>query len=207
MNKTMKNKTLQECLNYIQVNLKAPKNMHNNFGNYKYRNLEGIFEGLKPLLEETGCVITITDSIEMLGDRYYIKATARIIKKDEVIECDGWARESEDKKGMDLSQITGSTSSYARKYAMNALFAIDDVRDADSMDNTYTVTDEQKTRYQELLNSGAYEGEKQNINKWWKTFTTFEQAEKGLSHMERHVDKVLDHKEEQKNEQQSLIRE
>ena len=207
MNKTMKNKTLQECLNYIQVNLKAPKNMHNNFGNYKYRNLEGIFEGLKPLLEETGCVITISDSIEMLEDRYYIKATAVILKGIESISCNGWARESEDKKGMDLSQITGSTSSYARKYAMNGLFAIDDVRDADSMDNRNTVTDEQKNRYQELLNSGAYEGEKQNINKWWKTFTTFEQAEKGLSHMERHVDKVLDHKEEQKNEQQSLIKE
>ena len=203
----MKNKSLQECLNYIQVNLKAPKNMHNNFGNYKYRNLEGIFEGLKPLLEETGCIITITDSIEMLEDRYYIKATAKIIKGDESIECNGWARESEDKKGMDLSQITGSTSSYARKYAMNGLFAIDDVRDADSMDNTYTVTDEQKNRYQELLNSGAYEGEKQNINKWWKTFTTFDQAEKGLSHMEKHVDKVLDYKEEQTNKQQSLIKE
>ena len=203
----MKNKTLQECLNYIQVNLKAPKNMHNNFGNYKYRNLEGIFEGLKPLLEETGCVITISDSIEMLEDRYYIKATAVILKGIESISCNGWARESEDKKGMDLSQITGSTSSYARKYAMNGLFAIDDVRDADSMDNRNTVTDEQKNRYQELLNSGAYEGEKQNINKWWKTFTTFEQAEKGLNHMERHIDKVLDYKEEQTNEQQSLIKE
>tara|TARA_R100001594_G_scaffold119319_1_gene154727 strand:+ start:2900 stop:3157 length:258 start_codon:yes stop_codon:yes gene_type:complete len=85
----MKDKTLQECLNYIQVNLKAPKNMHNNFGNYKYRNLEGILEGLKPLLEETGCIVRVTDNIEMLGDRYYIKATASIIKKDDIIECHG----------------------------------------------------------------------------------------------------------------------
>ena len=187
----MKNKTLQECLNYIQVNLKAPKNMHNSFANFKYRNLEGILEGLKPLLEETGCIITITDSIEMLGDRYYIKATAKIIKGDEIFECNGWARESEDKKGMDLSQITGSTSSYARKYAMNGLFAIDDVRDADSMDNSFTVTEDQKREYQELLKSGAYEGDIQKMNKWWKGFTTKEQAESGLKSMKSHVDKVL----------------
>ena len=187
----MKNKTLQECLNYIQVNLKAPKNMHNSFGNYKYRNLEGILEGLKPLLEETGCIVSITDSIEVLGDRYYIKATASIIKGDDTIECDGWARESEDKKGMDLSQITGSTSSYARKYAMNGLFAIDDVQDADSMDNSYTITNDQKQRYQDLLNSGAYEGEYKKINDWWKGFSTKEQAETGLKNMQSHVDKVL----------------
>ena len=188
----MKNKSLQECLNYIQVNLNAPKNLHNKFGNYKYRNLEGIFEGLKPLLKETGCIVTITDSIEMLGDRYYIKATAKIIKGDEVVECNGWARESEDKKGMDLSQITGSTSSYSRKYAMNGLFAIDDVQDADTMDNTYTVTDEQKTRYQELLNSGCYDGERAKINKWWKGLTTFEQAQAGLKTMENHVNKIME---------------
>ena len=187
----MKNKTLQECLNYIQVNLKAPKNMHNNFGNYKYRNLEGILEGLKPLLEETGCIVRVTDNIEMLGDRYYIKATASIIKKDDIIECHGWARESEDKKAMDASQITGSTSSYARKYAMNGLFAIDDVQDADSMDNSYTITDDQKRRYQDLLHSGVYEGEHRKMNKWWKGFTTKEQAEEGLKAMQAHVDKLL----------------
>ena len=89
----MKNKSLQECLNYIQVNLKAPKNMVNSFGNYKYRNLEGILEGLKPLLDETGCIITITDSMELVGDRYYIVATASLKKGDDVISCEGWARE------------------------------------------------------------------------------------------------------------------
>ena len=187
----MKNKSLQECLNYIQVNLKAPKNMTNSFGNYKYRNLEGIFEGLKPLLEETGCIINITDSLELVGDRHYIKSTASIIKGSETFSVDGWARESLDKKGMDSSQITGSASSYARKYAMNGLFAIDDVQDADSMDNRNSITDDQKTLYQELLNSGAYEGEKQKVNKWWKGFTTREQADKALNHMQAHVDKVL----------------
>ena len=104
-----------------QVNLKAPKNKHNAFGNYKYRNLEGIFEGLKPLLEETGCVITISDSIEMLEDRYYIKATAVILKGIESISCDGWARESEDKKGMDLSQITAKYSSKTAEITENVM--------------------------------------------------------------------------------------
>ena len=182
-------KSLKECLNYIQVNLNAPKNLHNSFGNYSYRNLEGIFEGLKPLLKETDCIVTISDSMELVGDRYYIKATTTITKGEESISCDGWARESEIKKGMDLSQITGSTSSYARKYAMNGLFAIDDVQDADTMDNRYTVTDEQKTRYQELLQSGCYNGDKKRINEWWKGLTTLEQAEAGLKSMEKVVNK------------------
>lgn len=142
----MKNKKLQECLNYIQVSLNAPKNLHNAFGKYNYRNLEGIFEGLKPLLKETGCVITITDSLMMVGDRYYIKATASIWKGEESHVCEGWARETEVKKGMDESQITGSTSSYARKYAMNGLFAIDDTQDADSMDNRNTVQSKPKSQ-------------------------------------------------------------
>ena len=187
----MKNKSLRECLNYIQVNLKAPKNMHNAFGNYKYRNLEGIFEGLKPLLEETGCVVTVTDSLELVGERYYIRSTTTIMKGDESISCDGWARESEDRKGMDSSQITGSTSSYSAKYSCNHLFLIDDVQDADSGDNRYTVTNDQKTRYQELLKSGAYEGDIQKMNKWWKGFSTKEQAEEGLRVMKIHVEKVL----------------
>ena len=190
----MNNKTLQECLNYIQVNLNAPKNLHNKFGNYKYRNLEGIFIGLKPLLKETGCIVTVSDSIEMLGDRYYIKAVVSIYKGNESMTCHGWARETETKKRMDESQITGSASSYARKYAMNGMFAIDDVQDADTMDNTYTVTDDQKTEYQELLNSGCYEGEKVKVNKWWKGLTTFQQAESGLEHMRKIVDK---HKEKE----------
>ena len=184
----MKNKSLQECLNYIQVNLKAPKNMKNSFGGYSYRNLEGIFEGLKQLLEETDCIVTVNDEMELLGDRYYIRATAKISKGNESISCDGWARESEDRKGMDLSQISGACSSYAAKYSASHLFLIDDNQDADSRDNTYTITDGQKAMYQELLNSGAYEGEKQKINKWWKTLTTEQQAQAGLVRMQDHVD-------------------
>ena len=185
----MNNKSLQECLNYIQVNLNAPKNRTNTYQNYKYRNLDDIFEGLKPLLSETGCVVTVTDGVEQIGDRIYVRALVTIKKGDESESCMAYAREPEDKKGNDVAQITGTSSSYARKYALSGLFCIDDCQDVDSMDNAYTITDEQKTRYQELLNSGCYEGEKATINKWWKGLTTFQQAEKGLSHMGKVVDK------------------
>ena len=136
-----KQQTLSEKLNHIQTNLNAPKNLFNKFGNYKYRNLEGIFEGLKPLLKETKCTVTVSDEIVCVNEMNYIKATATLANgSDESISVTGWARESVQKKGMDDSQITGSTSSYARKYAMNGLFAIDDTKDADSMDNSNHVT-------------------------------------------------------------------
>ena len=187
----MKNKSLQECLNYIQVNLNAPKNRTNSYQNYKYRNLDDIFEGLKPLLKETGCVVTVSDGIEEIGGRIYVRALVIIKKGDESESCMAYARESEEKKGNDVAQITGTSSSYARKYALSGLFCIDDCQDVDSMDNNFTVTDEQKARYQELLKSGVYEGEIQKINKWWKGFSTKEQAEVGLATMQNHVDKVL----------------
>ena len=187
----MKNKTLQECLNYIQVNLNAPKNRTNSYQNYKYRNLDDIFEGLKPLLAETGCVVTVTDGVEQVGDRIYVRALVVIKKGDESESCMAYARESEEKKGNDVAQITGTSSSYARKYALSGLFCIDDCQDVDSMDNNYTITEDQKRRYQELLRSGAYEGELQKMNKWGKGFTTKEQAETGLIHMKNQVDKVL----------------
>ena len=187
----MNNKSLQECLNYIQVNLNAPKNRTNTYQNYKYRNLDDIFEGLKPLLKETGCVVTVTDGVEQVGDRIYVRAIVVIKKGDESESCMAYAREPEDKKGNDVAQITGTSSSYARKYALSGLFCIDDCQDVDSMDNNFTVTEEQKRRYQELLKSGAYEGDIQKMNKWWKGFTTKEQAESGLASMKNHVDKVL----------------
>ena len=136
MAKAKQKQTLSEKLNHIQSNLNAPKNLYNSFGKYKYRNLEGIFEGLKPLLKETGCTITVSDEIVCVNEMNYIKATATLSNgTDENISVTGWARESVSKKGMDDSQITGSTSSYARKYAMNGLFAIADTKDAESMDN------------------------------------------------------------------------
>tara|TARA_R100001510_G_C7628576_1_gene187940 strand:+ start:503 stop:1321 length:819 start_codon:yes stop_codon:yes gene_type:complete len=127
--------TINEKLHHIQQNLKAPKNKHNAFGNYEYRSLEGILEGVKPLLKETGCTIVIKDSIELFGDRVFMKATAILSDGSDTIKNTSYAEHARDKKGMDLSQVTGSASSYARKYACNGLFAIDDNQDADDMDN------------------------------------------------------------------------
>ena len=127
-------KNILTKLNKIQVELKAPKGQFNKFGNYKYRNAEDILEALKPLLEKYKAAINITDEIILIGDRYYVKATTTIydIESGEGIETTAYAREDESKKGQDLSQLTGSTSSYARKYALNGLLAIDDTKDSDT---------------------------------------------------------------------------
>lgn len=123
--------TLQEKLNFIQTNLNAPKNLYNSFGKYSYRNLEGILAGVKPLLKETGCVFVLSDDMVDVGGRIYVRSCASISYGGDSIEAYGWAREEDNKKGFDSSQLTGSTSSYARKYAANGLFAIDDTIDAD----------------------------------------------------------------------------
>lgn len=117
----------------IQAGLKAPKNQKNTFGNYNYRSAEDILEALKPLLKENGCTLVISDEITLVGTRYYVKATATIKNgTGDIIEVSAFAREEETKKGMDGAQITGSASSYARKYALNGLFCIDDTKDPDS---------------------------------------------------------------------------
>lgn len=126
-----KPKTIQEVLNYIQVNLNAPKNQYNSFGGYKYRSCEDILSALKPLLKETGAILTIEDEIVQIGDRHYVKATATLRFDNNSFSTTAYAREPENKKGMDDAQITGATSSYARKYALNGLFAIDDTKDPD----------------------------------------------------------------------------
>ena len=120
----------------IQSELKAPKGQYNSFGKYNYRSCEDILEGVKPLLAKHGLVLTIQDSIDLIGDRFYVKATATITDGKEQLSTSAHARESLDKKGMDASQVTGATSSYARKYALNGLLAIDDTKDADTMDNS-----------------------------------------------------------------------
>lgn len=125
-----------EKLSRIQAELKAPKSQRNNFGNYNYRSCEDILEAVKPLLAREGLVLTITDSIEMIGNRYYVKATATVTDGEKSISTTAYAREADGRKGMDESQVTGSSSSYARKYALNGLFCIDDTKDADTMDNT-----------------------------------------------------------------------
>lgn len=131
----------------IQSELKAPKSQFNKFGGYKYRKAEDILEAVKPLLNKQKCTLTITDDIVMVGNRIYVKATATI--KNEKGECEttnGWAREEESKKGMDGSQITGASSSYARKYALNGLFAIDDNADSDTTNDGQHQEAQQQTQ-------------------------------------------------------------
>ena len=125
-------------LTEIQQQLKAPKGQRNDFGKYNYRSCEDILEAVKPLLN--GCQLTISDEVRFLGDRYYIEATVVFKDGDEKTIVKASAREQESRKGMDASQITGSASSYARKYALNGLFLIDDTKDADTMDNTKPTT-------------------------------------------------------------------
>lgn len=118
----------------IQTRLKAPKGQENTFGHYNYRSCEDILEAVKPLLKEQNCALVISDGIEHIGERYYICAEASLIDTEtgDKVSNKAYAREEENKKGMDGSQITGTSSSYARKYALNGLFAIDDAKDADT---------------------------------------------------------------------------
>lgn len=151
---------IHEKLLNIQCELKAPKSQRNNFGGYSYRSCEDILEAVKPLLKKNKCALTISDELVFIGERYYIKATA--ILTDTETTPDGfttcvtntaYAREPADKKGADLSQITGACSSYARKYALNGLFCIDDVKDDDTTnkhDKDAKATKEQIKRLKEL---------------------------------------------------------
>lgn len=124
---------MDNALNFIQQELKAPKSQFNQFGKYNYRNCEDILEAVKPLLEKTETSIVINDAITLVGERYYVQARVTLYSPEGVVaEAIAYAREPESKKGMDMSQITGASSSYARKYALNGLFAIDDTKDADS---------------------------------------------------------------------------
>ena len=118
----------------IQSALKAPKSQYNEFGRYKYRKAEDILEAVKPLLSANGCALTCTDELTLIGDRYYIRATATITSVDDgsSVSATAYAREEEEKKGMDGSQVTGASSSYARKYALNGLLCIDDTADSDT---------------------------------------------------------------------------
>lgn len=144
---------MNEKLIHIQSRLKAPKGNYNSFGKYKYRSCEDILEAVKPLLAEEGLTLTLSDGIEQIGDRYYVRATASLYENDNLIEIvSAYAREEDAKKGMDASQITGTASSYARKYALNGLFLIDDTKDADTDEyasqtahEEYATTTEKKT--------------------------------------------------------------
>lgn len=159
----MENKNIFEKLLYIQQNLKAPKGQYNSFGNYKYRACEDILEAVKPLLAETKTTLVIGDEMLMIGDRYYVKAIASLFDTEtkEKISNAAFAREDEERKKMDGSQLTGSASSYARKCALNGLFAIDDTKDSD-----YTNDGTEPTRGSKQ----AYKPKKKTVGDYKKEF-------------------------------------
>ncbi len=177
--------TIYTELNRIQKLLKAPKSQRNSFGKYNYRSCEDILEAVKPLLDD--CTLTVSDEIVVIGNRFYVKATACLSLSDtEKVTNTAFAREPAEKKGMDEAQVTGATSSYARKYALNGLLAIDDTKDADAeMPNSpesykpRSITDEQ---FEELQNLGA---DMMNLAKAFKvpsvTHLTYEQAEQAIA--------------------------
>lgn len=135
-----------EVLNKIQCELKAPKTQMNKFGGYAYRSCEDILESVKPLLQKYEVALMLSDEIVQIGARIYVKATAALKGKDGEVSASAYAREPENKKGSDESQITGAASSYARKYALNGLFAIDDAKDADAT-NTHEDARDKKGEY------------------------------------------------------------
>lgn len=178
---------IYEKLLNVQIELKAPKNQFNKFGGFKYRSCEDILEALKPVLSKYKLAMIITDDIITVNNRNYVKATVRLFntEKEEFIENSAIAREEESKKGMDGSQITGASSSYARKYALNGLFAIDDTKDSDST-NTYDGV-EKKSKVQEYLNSRP--GMVERLTE----YLTGEKLEKTLNHFGvKEIDEMTD---------------
>ena len=150
----------------IQRDLKAPKDKKNEFGGYYYRSAESILEAVKPLAAANGCALLLNDELLQLGDRYYIKATAILRNGESSISATAYAREEDSKKGLDASQLTGAVSSYARKYALNALFCIDDTKDADALNNnaefaggTPKKTRSSKKSADEAITVGTYQSE------------------------------------------------
>ena len=159
---------IYEKLLKVQVELKAPKGQYNSFGKYKYRSCEDILEALKPVLDKFKLTLFIKDDVIEVNTRNYVKATIVLVnieKPDEIIETSALAREEETKKGMDGSQITGASSSYARKYALNGMFMIDDTKDSDST-NTHGKDKTEQEKVQEFLNSrdGMIEKLKENLS-------------------------------------------
>ena len=202
------NEDLAKSLSLIQSELKVEKGHVNTFGKYNYRNLSDILEALKPLLSKTGTAVVISDSIECVNGFNYIKATVTLTDGNDSISCTGWARESVTKKGMDDSQITGATSSYARKYACNGLFAIDDTADADSMDNRTImvggfveykkghITPEQWVKLQRLADGIAFKGTNKStkVRDFVKTNPTEIEVNKAITSLQKQTKEYNDNK-------------
>ena len=203
--------TILEKLVAIQSDLKAPKGQTNTFGKYKYRSCEDILESVKPLLKQHGLVLTLVDDVVNIGTRFYVKATATVsmntVGTGEAgsIQTTAFAREEETKKGMDGAQVTGAASSYARKYALNGLFCIDDTKDADTMDNSREAprkatatparspapaepasTQEQQDAIKELVRELGMDLEKDILKKaGWRWPLTASQADAALKRLQQ----------------------
>lgn len=164
--------SIYEKLAAVQSSLKAPKSQYNKFGNYNYRNCEDIIEAAKPLLKANGLLLVMSDELVNIGDRFYVEATATVIDITDgtSFAVSAFAREEKEKKGMDGSQVTGASSSYARKYALNGLFAIDDTKDSDTT-NTGNSKEQKMESFDDavgyVLNFGQYEGK--TLGEVWKT--------------------------------------
>ena len=176
----------------IQALVKAPKGQFNNFGKYKYRSCEDIVEAIKPIINQLGFALILSDEVVLIGQRFYIKATATLTDENVTYTATAFAREEEVKKGMDGSQITGASSSYARKYALNGLFAIDDTKDADSTNTgkddlktaSPAISDKEKDYLTELLENSTYEEEMRK--KMWirlNEINTIEDYEKAKANL------------------------
>lgn len=184
---------IYEKLIKAQIELKAPKGQYNGFGKYKYRSCEDILEALKPVLDKLKLVLFIKDEVIEVNTRFYIKAIITLVnieKADEIIETSALAREQEEKRGYDASQITGSSSSYARKYALNGLFAVDDTKDNDTSDSKIergNRAEEERKKVQEYLNSRP--GMVERLTE----YLTGEKLEKTLNHFGvKEIDEMTD---------------
>ena len=168
----MNGKNLNEALVSVQSKLKAPKSQYNSFGKYKYRSCEDILEAVKPLLAEVGCSLRISDEIMQVGERVYVKATAVFSNGDAQYAVTALAREAETKSGMDAAQITGAASSYARKYALNGLFCIDDTKDPDAT-NTHGKDTEPKDNISDAMSAVALCKTVKELSATYKKFPAF----------------------------------
>tara|TARA_R110002096_G_scaffold275446_1_gene469186 strand:+ start:330 stop:938 length:609 start_codon:yes stop_codon:yes gene_type:complete len=177
----------------IQAGLVVPKEQNNTHLNFKYRNLEDIMKAVKPLLKRVGMSLTISDEIKQVADRIYVIATATLtdIGTGQAIETSASAREMESKRGLDEAQVTGSASSYARKYCLNGMFCIDDTKDADSMDNSYYQNNDLIFEFSKLNENPAMEGKRDETRKAWKICNTDKDSEVVLARM-RNTIKIVE---------------
>lgn len=192
---------IYQKLRKVQTELKAPKGQYNSFGKYAYRSCEDILEALKPLLDREQLVLILSDSMEVVGDRVYVKATATLTNAEDetqVITTSAFAREEESKKGMDGSQVTGASSSYARKYCLNGLFNIDDNKDSDATntgDSNASATVEMATKEQ------VAKLEELQLRNWCKTKKGKELEELTKAEATKLIEVVLKRKEAQNKAQ------